>query len=363
MAVPFLDLRASYEELRPEIDEAIARSLESGIYIGGPEVEAFEAEFAAYVQAEHCVSVGNGLDALTLALRASGVGKSDEVIVPAHTFIATWLSVNALGAEVVPIEPCSETMNIDSTLLGKAITDRTRAIIPVHLYGQPALIEDILEVARRSGLKVIEDAAQAHGSRSAGSRVGGHGDAVTWSFYPGKNLGAFGDGGAITTNDCELADQIRKLRNYGSKRKYEHETSGVNSRLDPIQAAILRVKLRHLDDWNERRVNIASRYQAELADLPLTLPTVRNGCEPVWHLFVVRHHDRSAFVDRLQLDGIQTLIHYPTPCHRQAAFNGPSWPELPVTDELCNSIVSLPIGPHMQDEHVDAVIKAVRKAA
>lgn len=363
MTVPFLDLHAAYHELRPEINEAIARTLESGIYIGGPEVEAFEAEFASYTHAEYCISVGNGLDALTLALRASGISKSDEVIAPAHTFIATWLSANSLGAKIVPIEPCPSTMNMDPTLLENAVTERTRAIIPVHLYGQPASVEAIIDIAQRYNLKVIEDAAQAHGARSSGTRIGAHSDAVTWSFYPGKNLGAFGDGGAITTNNRKLADQIRQLRNYGSKRKYEHETCGVNSRLDPIQAAILRVKLKYLDEWNQRRANIANRYQTELADLPLTLPTVRADCDPVWHLFVVRHHERSAFVDKLQHQGIQTLIHYPTPCHRQKAFNCHDWPNLPVTEEMCETLVSLPIGPHMQEEDVDAVIKAVKKTA
>ncbi|NQV23424.1 MAG: DegT/DnrJ/EryC1/StrS family aminotransferase [Rhodopirellula sp.] len=363
MTVPFLDLLAGYEELRPEIDDAIARTLESGIYIGGPEVEAFETEFAAYTQAEHCVAVGNGLDALTLALRASGVGDGDEVIVPAHTFIATWLSVSSLRAIVVPVEPCPETMNIDPDRVETAITEKTKAIVPVHLYGQPASIESIREVAGRYGVCVLEDAAQAHGAVSDGVRIGSQGHAVAWSFYPGKNLGAFGDGGAITTNDRRLADNVRKLRNYGSQRKYEHELSGVNSRLDPIQAAVLRVKLRFLDEWNERRAKVADSYLKGLVDLPLTLPVVRSGCEPVWHLFAVRHSGRDGFVDRLRQEGVQTLVHYPTPCHKQTAFSGRCWPRLPVTEKMCRSLVSLPIGPHMSDEQVVAVVNAVRKVA
>ncbi len=363
MNVPFLDLHAGYVELKPQIDEAIARTLDSGYYIGGSEVEQFEAEFAAFVEARHCVAVGNGLDALTLALRSTGIGPGDEVIVPSHTFIATWLAVSALGAKIVPVEPNTESMNMDPERLETAITDRTRAIVPVHLYGQPAPIEAILEIARRHNVPVVEDAAQAHGATSLARKIGSHGRAVTWSFYPGKNLGAFGDGGAITTNDGQLAEELRQRRNYGSRKKYEHEIQGVNSRLDPIQASTLRVKLTHLNEWNNRRANIAKRYLSDLSGLSLKLPEVSSACEPVWHLFVVRHEDRDGFARRLQALGIQTLTHYPTPCHQQGAYSADDLPAFNLAEQLSREVLSLPIGPHMTDPEVDAVVDSVRKAA
>ncbi len=363
MNVPFLDLHAGYVELKTQIDEAIGRSLNSGYYIGGPEVEQFEAEFAEFVEARHCVAVGNGLDALTLALRSAGVGPDDEVVVPSHTFIATWLDVSTLGAKIVPVEPDTETMNLDPDKLETAITHRTKAIVPVHLYGQPAPIEAILKIAKRYKIPVIEDGAQAHGATSHGKKIGAHGHAVTWSFYPGKNLGAFGDGGAITTNDRQLAEELRELRNYGSLKKYEHRIQGVNSRLDPIQASILQVKLAHLNQWNDRRANIAKRYLSDLSGLPLKLPAVRPACEPVWHLFVVRHGDRDGFSKRLQNFGIQTLTHYPIPCHQQGAYSADDWPAFALAEQLSREVLSLPIGPHMTEPEVDAVVDAVRKSA
>lgn len=363
MNVPFLDLHAGYIELKPQIDKAIARTLDSGYYIGGPEVEQFETEFAAFVGAHHCIAVGNGLDALTLALRSTDIGPGDEVVVPSHTFIATWLAVSTLGAKIVPVEPNLETMNLDPEKLQTAITNKTRAIVPVHLYGQPASIETILEIARQHDVPVIEDAAQAHGATSHERKIGSHGRAVTWSFYPGKNLGAFGDGGAITTNDTQLAEQLRQLRNYGSLKKYEHKVQGINSRLDPIQASTLRVKLSHLNQWNARRANIAKRYLSDLTGLPLKLPEVRSACEPVWHLFVVRHRDRDGFSRRLQNLGIQTLIHYPTPCHQQEAYSADDWPALELAEQLSREVLSLPIGPHMTEPEVDAVVDAVQKSA
>jgi dTDP-4-amino-4,6-dideoxygalactose transaminase len=258
MNIPFLNLSAAYRELKEEIDAVVFRSMASGHYIGGQEVESFENDFSTYCCAAHAVGVANGLDALHLALRAMDVGPSDEVIVPSNTYIATWLAVSQCGATPVPVEPDARTYNIDPARIEAAITPRTKVILPVHLYGQPADMDTILAIARKHGLRVLEDGAQAHGARYKGQRLGAHGDAVAWSFYPGKNLGAMGDGGAVTTNDPQVAERIRMLRNYGSRVKYVNEVQGYNSRLDPLQAAILRVKLVHLEEWNARRGAIAS---------------------------------------------------------------------------------------------------------
>jgi dTDP-4-amino-4,6-dideoxygalactose transaminase len=273
MTVPFLDLGAAYREIQAELESAVFTSLRSGWYIGGRDVEAFEEEFAAFTETRHCVGVANGLDALHLALVAMGIGVGDEVIVPTNTFIATWLAVSQSGAILIPVEPVESTYNLDPDRIEAAITPRTRAILPVHLYGQPADLDPILALARKHGLRVLEDAAQAHGARYKGKRIGGHGDVVAWSFYPSKNLGALGDAGAVTTNDPEVADRVRVLRNYGSRVKYVNEVKGCNSRLDPVQATVLRVKLRHLDEWNARRTAIAARYTAELAGTGLVFGT------------------------------------------------------------------------------------------
>ena len=321
-AIPFLDLHAAYQELRPEIDVAVGRVLDSGYYILGPEVEAFETDFARYCEADHAIGVGNGLDALVLALRALGIGVGDEVLVPSNTFIATWLAVTAVGARPVPVEPDPNTYNIDVARLSDALTKQTRAIIAVHLYGQPANMAALSAFCREHGLRLIEDAAQAHGARHTGRRVGSEGDIACWSFYPGKNLGALGDGGCVTTSDPHLAERVRLLRNYGSREKYVHEEVGTNSRLDPIQAAILRVKLAHLDAWNDRRRAIAALYLDRLRDSGLALPEVPNWAEPVWHLFVVRHPDRDALRQSLHEAGIGTLIHYPIAPHMQRAYAG-----------------------------------------
>ena len=357
MKVPFLDLHAAYLELKPEIDAAIARVLDSGWYILGPEVEAFEAEYAAYCEAEHAIGVANGLDALHLALLAMGVGPGDEVIVPSNTYIATWLAVSQCGATPVPVEPVEATYNIDPARIEAAITPATRVILPVHLYGQPADLDPILAIARKHGLRVLEDAAQAHGARYKGRRIGAHGDAVAWSFYPGKNLGALGDGGAVTTNDPELADRIRVLRNYGSRVKYVNEVKGFNSRLDPIQAAVLRVKLRVLDEWNARRRAIAHRYLEGLAGSGLVLPQVPEWAEPVWHLFVVRHPERDALAKRLAEAGVGTLIHYPVPPHLQAAYAemGFGVGAFPVAERMAREVVSLPMGAQMAAEGVEVI--------
>lgn len=362
--IPFLDLKASYTELKSEIDGAVARVLDSGWYIGGVEVDGFESDYADYCGTAHCVGVANGLDALHLALRAMDVGPGDEVIVPSNTYIATWLAVSQCGAIPVPVEPDERTCNIDPALIEAAITPRTKVILPVHLYGQPADMDPILAVARKHGLLVLEDGAQAHGARYKGRKLGAHGDAVAWSFYPGKNLGAMGDGGAVTTNDERIADRIRVLRNYGSRVKYVNEVQGYNSRLDPIQAAILRVKLAHLDDWNARRGAIARLYQEGLAATGLTLPHVPEWADPVWHLYVVRHRERDALQHLLAQAGVATMIHYPIPPHLQSAYAplGFSRGSFPVSEALHEQVLSLPIGPSQTVEATGIVIDAMRKA-
>jgi dTDP-4-amino-4,6-dideoxygalactose transaminase len=359
---PFLDVGATYQELATEIDAAVSRVLKSGWYLLGAELEAFEREFAAYCGAEHCVGVANGLDALTLILRAMNVGPGDEVIVPSNTYVATWLAVSQVGATPVPVEPDLATSNLDPTRLEAAITSRTRVVIPVHLYGMPADMDPIVEIATRHGIRVVEDAAQAHGARYRGRRTGSLGDAAGWSFYPGKNLGAFGDGGAVTTNDATLADRVRVLRNYGSRRKYENEVQGVNSRLDEIQAAALRVKLKALDIWNDRRRKVAARYLEALEETPLVLPSVPVWAEPVWHLFVVRSPNRDQLRDALAESGVDTLIHYPTPPHLQACYSDLGIKEgaLPIAEALAREILSLPIGPHLSEPQLEHTINALR---
>lgn len=365
MNIPFLDLRAAYLELKSEIDEAVARVMDSGWYILGAEVEAFETEYAAYCETSHCIGVGNGLDALHLALRAMDVGSGDEVIVPSNTYIATWLAVSQCGATPVPVEPLEATYNINPALIEPAITPQTKAILPVHLYGQPVDLDPILSIARKHGLLVLEDAAQAHGARYKGKRIGAHGDAVAWSFYPGKNLGAFGDGGAITTNDSGIADRIRLLRNYGSKIKYHNEVVGFNSRLDELQAAVLRVKLIRLDEWNERRRCIAAQYLQQLSDQhELALPYVPEWVEPVWHLFVVRHVQRDALQKKLGEAGIGTLIHYPIPPHLQQAYASAGYVKglFPIAERIANECLSLPMGSHILVNDLKSVTRKVRIA-
>ena len=362
--IPFLDLGAPYRALQGEIDVAVARCLGSGWFIGGPEVETFETAYAAYCDATHCIGVANGLDALHLVLRAMDVGPGDEVIVPSNTYIATWLAVSQCGATPVPVEPDVRTFNIDTLRIEAAITQRTKVIMPVHLYGQPADMDPILSIARKHGLRVLEDGAQAHGARYKGKRVGAHGNAVAWSFYPGKNLGAMGDGGAITTNDADLADRIRVLRNYGSRIKYVNDVKGYNSRLDPIQAAILRVKLAHLDEWNSRRGAIAARYQQALAGCGLTLPYVPDWAQPVWHLYVVRSLERDALQNRLSANGLGTLIHYPIPPHMQLAYADLriSADALPLARDLARQVLSLPMGPHLTEINAAEVVRVVQQA-
>jgi dTDP-4-amino-4,6-dideoxygalactose transaminase len=360
--VPFLDLTAANAEVRSELDEAYARVMSSGVFVLGPEVAAFEREFAEYCGARHCIGVGNGLEALHLVLRGWGIGAGDEVIVPSNTYIATWLAVTFAGATVVPVEPDEVTMLLDPGRIEAAITSRTRAVIPVHLYGSVCDMTEISRLAERRGLRVLEDAAQAHGARWLGRRAGGLGDAAGFSFYPSKNLGALGDGGAVTTNDDVLADRVRLLRNYGSRVKYEHDVPGFNSRLDELQAAFLRVRLRYLDAWNERRRSVAARYLTELADLrTVTLPRPSDSCEPVWHLFAIRHANRALVRQCLAERGVDTLIHYPIPPARSLAYRGTiDAASSPMADGISETILSIPMGPHMRQEQIQRVIEALR---
>ncbi len=359
MNTPFLDLKATYEELKPEFDAAYQRVMDSGWYLLGKELEAFESEFATYCGSEYCIGVGNGLDALVLILRAYDIGPGDEVIVPAHTFIATWLAVSQVGATPVPVDVESAYYGIDSLLIEAAITEKTKAIIPVHLYGHPADMGPINEIAQKHGLRVIEDAAQAHGAEYKEKRCGTLGDAAAFSFYPGKNLGAFADAGAVTTNDPAVYEKIKKLRNYGAAVRYQHELQGVNSRIDELTAAFLRIKLCKLDEWNARRKHIAERYLSDIRPLTsdLRLPAVASWATPVWHLFVVRHPNRDILQKKLADAGITTLIHYPIPPHLTGAYKPMGYVEgaFSVTEQLCGEILSLPIGPHLNDAQADFV--------
>jgi len=350
MKVPFLELAPSYTELKAEIDAAVSEVLSRGWYILGRQVELFEQEFAAYVGTKHCIGVANGLEALMLCLRAYQLGDGDEVIVPSNTYFATALAVTLVGATVRFVEPDLRTHNLDPKRLEEAVTQRTKAVIPVHLYGMPADMTPINAVARRYGLKVIEDAAQGHGATYHGRRTGALGDAAAFSFYPTKCLGAFGDAGAVTTNDDAVADSIRVLRNYGSRTKYIADIKGLNSRLDEVQAAILRVKLRYLDEWNGRRRLLATRWKRCLADITdIALPLEPDGVVSCWHLFVIRTPARARAQEALAVRGIDTAIHYPIPPYRQLAYVDLVLPtgSFPIADKLAEEVISLPIGPHL----------------
>ncbi|MGE5472458.1 MAG: DegT/DnrJ/EryC1/StrS family aminotransferase [Bacteroidota bacterium] len=359
MQVPFLDLKKMHQSIREPLDAAYRRVMDSGWFIMGPELEAFESEFASYSEVKHCVGVGNGLEALHLLLRAYGIGAGDEVIVPSNTFIATWLAVTECGATPVPVEPDIVTHNIDPRLISAAITSRTRAILPVHLYGQPADMDPINDIAARHGLVVIEDAAQAQGARYKGRRVGSLGHAAGTSFYPGKNLGALGDGGAVLTNDDLIADKVRRLRNYGSSTKYQHDLIGCNSRLDEIQSAFLRVKLAHLDDWNVSRRAVAGRYSRRLAEVDIILPHVPEYAEPVWHLYAIRSKKRNELKSHLEQQGVATVIHYPIPPHLQACYEDFRGHDLPIASMLAEEILSLPMSPYLQSDEIEHVIDKI----
>lgn len=363
MKVPFLDLKAINLRHQDAFQSSLLRVLDSGWYILGQETEAFENEFAAYCGVKYCVGVGNGLDALHLVLRAWGIGAGDEVIVPSNTYIATWLAVSYAGATPIPVEPDWHTCNIDPTAIEAAVTPRTKAIMPVHLYGQCADMDPINEIARRHNLKVLEDAAQAHGACYLGSRAGSLGDAAGFSFYPGKNLGALGDGGAITTNDEQLAHRVRVLRNYGSQVKYQNLCKGYNTRLDELQASFLRVKLPELDADNMKRREIANFYTKHLKGLPLALPASKPELDAVHHLYVIRTPQRDSLMTALQQAGIGTMIHYPIPPHLQSAYKELHLPHgsLPVAERIHNEVLSLPISPVMSLADAEYAVNHVHK--
>lgn len=365
-SLPYLELKPQHQDLRAELNQAFNEVLDSGWFIQGKQLEAFEAEYAAYCGSQYCVGVGNGMDALHLILRAYGIGEGDEVIVPSNTYIACWLAVSYAGATPVAVEPDLATYNIDPAKIAAAITPKTKAIMVVHLYGQLADMDPIIAIAREHGLKVIEDAAQSHGATYKGRVSGGLGDAAAHSFYPGKNLGALGDAGGVTTNDAELAKQLKVLRNYGSQIKYHNEVKGYNSRLDELQAALLRVKLHRLDGWNVQRRALAQQYHEGLKDLPgLVIPFVPEWSEPVWHIYAVRHAKRDALQKHLQDAGIGSLVHYPIPPHLQ-----PAYAELqlgvgsfPLSEQIHAEELSLPLDPYLAPEDVSRVIAAVREFA
>ena len=359
--IPFHDLRAVNLRHRDALHEALERVLQSGWFILGPETKHFEQDFAAYCEAKHCIGVGNGLDALHLILRAYGIGAGDEVIVPSNTFIATWLAVSFAGATPIAVEPDERTYNLDPSRIEAAITSRTRAIVAVHLYGLPADMAAIRAIAQRHDLKVIEDAAQAHGARCEGRRAGSLGDAAAFSFYPAKNIGALGDAGAITTDDDRLAEAVRALGNYGSRTKYRHDIKGFNTRLDELQASFLRVKLMSIDADNQRRSAIAQRYLDALCSSELILPVVPADRSHVWHLFVVRCKRRTDLQERLAANGVQTLIHYPLSPHLQGAYRDLELAtgSFPIAERLHEEVLSLPIGPTMEDGDVNATVAAL----
>jgi dTDP-3-amino-3,4,6-trideoxy-alpha-D-glucose transaminase len=362
VSVPFLDLAALHEELRPELAEAALRVLDSPRVLLGPELESFEQSWARTVGARYAVGLGSGLDALSLGLRALDVGPGDEVVVPAHTFVATWLAVVHVGAVPVPVDVSPETGSWEPDAVAAAITTRTRVLMPVHLYGHPADLDPLLALAVRHGLAVLDDAAQAHGARYRGRPVGGLTHLTAWSFYPGKNLGALGDGGAVTTPDPELARRLRSLRNYGSTEKYIHDEVGWNSRLDELQAAMLSAKLGRLEEFNARRAEVARRYDEALTGLDLVLPATADWATPVWHLYVVRTAHRDELRAHLSACGVETGIHYPVPPHRQPAFAGSSVASahLPGADLLAREVLSLPMGPHLREDEQEHVISAIR---
>lgn len=363
MNVPILELKPAYDELRGEFDAAYRRVMESGRYLFGPELDAFETEYARSLGTAHCVGVANGLEALQMTLMALGVGHGDEVVVPSNGYIATWFAATQVGATVVPCEPDERTFNLDPGRLEAVISPRTRVILPIHLYGQPADMDAIADIARRNGIFLLEDAAQSHGASYRGRQAGALADAAGISFYPSKNLGAFADAGAVTTGNAELSEKIRLIRNYGSRIRYQNEVIGLNSRMDELQAAFLRVRLTRLEEWNIRRRRLATIYLHQLHGVgDLVLPHVPPWAEPVWHLFVVRTARRDALRAHLASLGIGSDIHYPTPPHLSGAYRNRGWKrgDFPVAERLAAEVVSLPIGPHLTTEQVDSVCAGVR---
>jgi dTDP-4-amino-4,6-dideoxygalactose transaminase len=361
--VPFLELKSPYIELKEELDEAYHRVMQSGWYILGEEVEAFEQQFSEYCGAKFCIGVANGLEALQLILLGYEIGSGDEVIVPSNTYIATWLAITSVGATPVPVEPDLDTYNLDPKKIEAAISGNTKAILVVHLYGQTAEMSPVLHIAKKHNIFVIEDAAQAHGAKYKNRIAGNIGDAAGFSFYPGKNLGAFGDAGAVTTNASKLAKKILALRNYGSFKKYFNDYKGFNSRLDPLQAAFLRVKLKYLDEWNNRRKKLANIYLEKLNDIPgLILPSSPAWAVPNWHLFVIRSQKRDDLQAFLTQRNIATLIHYPIPPHLSQAYADlGSYPgSYPLAEELANTVLSIPMGPHFGDGQIEYVANVIQ---
>jgi dTDP-3-amino-3,4,6-trideoxy-alpha-D-glucose transaminase len=361
VTVPFLDLGAAYEELAPELDAAYRTVMGSGRFLFGDQLEAFESEYSAHVDARACAGVGSGFDALSLSLRALGVGPGDEVIVPTHTSVVTWLAVAAVGAIPVGVEPAEATHTLDPERLEAARGGHTRAVVPVHLYGRPAAMGPILDWAREHDLVVLSDAAQAHGATIEGQGVGGLGDAVAWSFYPSKNLGAFADAGCVTAADEATIEEVRKLRNYGM-HEGRAAAAGVNSRLDELQAAFLRVRLRHLDEWNARRLRTAQRYLDELARLPLELPRADDDVAvSAWHQFVVCLPNRERVREALAERGVETMVHYPTPpfAHPALAPFAPPHGTFARAERLADEVLSLPVGPHLVPDGVERTVGAL----
>src|SRR5207249_5600354 len=362
--IPLVDLKAQYVELKGEIDQALQHVIRSVNFILGPEVLAFEREFGAFCEAKHAIGVSSGSDALHLALRACGVRVGDEVITTPFTFVATAEAISLCGARPVFADIDSKTVNLDPKAIEAKITPRTKAILPVHLYGLPADMGPILEIGKRHSLRVIEDAAQAHGARWRGQRIGTLSDAACFSFYPGKNLGAYGDGGAVVSDDDEIAERVQLLHNHGRREKYEHLIEGFGNRLDEIQAAILRVKLSRLEAWNSRRRDVARQYMAGLADSDFVVPFVPDWAEPVFHLFVVRVRDRETIQHRLRDAGVATGVHYPIPLHLQPAYShlGYRRGELPQAEAAAREVLSLPIHPELQVSQIDHIVTTLRQA-
>ena len=365
MSVKYLDLRPFYDEFKTEVDKVWFRANENTEYLLGTQLKEFEENFAKYLNAPYFAGVANGLDAITLSLRALNIKPGDEVIVPANTYIATWLGVSYMGAKPIPVDADINSYNIDPKLIEQAITNKTKAILVVHLYGRCAEMDEILRIAKKHGLKVIEDTAQAHGAMWKGKKAGTIGDAGTFSFYPGKNLGALGDGGGISCNSAELDSTIRSLRNYGSIKKYHHELMGVNSRLDEIQAGVLSIKLRQLDAWNTRRREIAHKYSADLAGIAglFTPEFPEDEKSHVWHSYVIRTSKRDELQNFLKENGIETVIHYPCPPHLQPAYKelGYKKGDFPVAEKIAEEVLSIPISPYTSDGDVDVVVAAIKQ--
>jgi dTDP-4-amino-4,6-dideoxygalactose transaminase len=359
--IPFLDLREVNSPYQNEISAVMEQVLEKGWYILGEQVSSFEKEFAEYCGTKHCISVANGLDALNLIIKGYGFGEGDEIIVPANTFIATLLALSENNVTPILVEPCPVSFNLDPQQIEDKITSNTRAIIVVHLYGQVTNMDHIYILAEKYGLKIIEDSAQAHGANYINKKAGNLGDASAFSFYPGKNLGALGDGGAITTNDDNLAEVLFSLRNYGSHKKYHCIYKGINSRLDEIQAAILRIKLKYLDRDNSIRRNISLYYRNQINNPEIMVPKVESSLEEshVWHLFVIRSKKRNHLQDYLRSKGIQTVIHYPIPPHKQEAYKEYNHLSLPITESMHEEVLSLPMSPVLKDDHVALVVKTL----